>query len=171
MKRKDLPTQERLLALFHYDPDTGVFTASENRGRGTGRWKKGRPCGCRTSHGYTQIVVDLRTYMAHRLAWVYMTGRPPENGIDHVNGDRSDNRWRNLREANQSENSGNKRGHRSTKTGIKGVYPFKGGPRFQARVMKNGKNVFTKVFNTIEEAKAAYDAVAKVVHGDFFRSD
>lgn len=106
--------------------------------------------------------------MAHRLAWLIVTGEAPPNGIDHRNGTPFDNRWSNLRAADQSDNCGNKRGGRNTATGVKGVYPNKGG--FQAKIEKRGHKISLGTYRSVEEAKAAYDAAAKVLHGQFFRS-
>lgn len=89
-------TAERLREVLEYDPAIGVF-----------RWLI-KPCGqisigdiagCRHGEGYVQIRVIGRIYLAHRLAWLYMTGEWPISLIDHRNLDRSDNRWSNLREA------------------------------------------------------------------------
>lgn len=167
-KYRELPTQERLHELFHYNPETGVFTRRINRRK----WKAGEVVGTLTKGyygGYISINVDYVIYRAHRLAWVYVTGRWPVNGIDHINGDRADNRWANLREANQSQNLGNKQVQKNSQTGVKGVSSARGG-KYAANLCKNRKRVYLGTFNTIAEAKAAYDAAAMIVHGDFFRS-
>ena len=102
-KYRPLPSRERLKEILNYDPETGVFTRALNRRR----WKEGQIMGTE-SCGYVSINVDYVIYRAHRLAWMYMTGEDPQTGIDHVNGNRSDNRWSNLRLANQSQNGRNR---------------------------------------------------------------
>jgi HNH endonuclease len=110
--------QTRVHELFFYDPHTGVFLrrqpqASEH---------VGDVAGCRTSEGYWRIHVDGRSYFAHRLAWLYMTGKWPKDQIDHINLDGSDNRWGNLRGATNGQNQANSltRGHNTS--GFKGAY-------------------------------------------------
>jgi hypothetical protein len=149
---RQLPTQARLKELFHYDPETGKFYSIQNRRR----WKAGRECGTNAG-GYISINVDYVIYRAHRLAWMWMTGEDPGPNIDHVNGDSLDNRW------------SNKRVQSNSRTGVKGVHLIKGG-KFRARVQFRGKPKDLGVFDTVEEAKAAYDAAAKIIHGSFHRS-
>lgn len=74
-------TAERLRDLFDYDEATGVFTRRFRRGPTSA----GKPAGTKNGRGYVQIMVDGRIYMAHRLAWLHMTGSWPTNQIDHIN--------------------------------------------------------------------------------------
>jgi HNH endonuclease len=112
-------TAERLRELLHYDPNTGEF-----------RWrmaKKGTYAGAVAGRyntdgdGYRQIGINRRLYKKHRLAWFYMTGAWPRHEIDHINGDRGDNRFCNLREATASENRRNMRKRVNNTSGYKGV--------------------------------------------------
>ena len=123
-------TAERLRQLLSYDPETGVFRwlprpdlrASALRLRRLGQCgRDGKlPTGS-SSTGYWQIMIDNRNYTAHRLAWLHMTGAWPEAEIDHCNGDRTDNRWSNLRPAVRGENCRNKRKQYNTTSCFKGV--------------------------------------------------
>ena len=97
-------TQEELKELLHYDPDTGVFTWKKGR---QGRIKKGGIAGNEDQSGYCKIVVKGKRYGAHRLAFLYMEGYFPEHQVDHINRDRGDNRWVNLREATHTCNMRN----------------------------------------------------------------
>ena len=125
----DTITADRLRAALDYDPDTGVFrwlprdpppVASWNSryaGKVAGRLnapKLGRPA-------YRKIRLHDREYKAHRLAWVYMTGRWPREDIDHVDGDPLNNRFGNLREASRGQNLRNARCHSDAAVGLKGV--------------------------------------------------
>jgi hypothetical protein len=111
-------TAARLRELLHYDPETGAWTrlvsTSNHRAR------VGDNAGGVTGT-YVKIRVDVRQYPAHRLAWLYMTGAWPKHEIDHINGDRLDNRWCNLRPANDAEQARNKRTAVNNEAGYKGV--------------------------------------------------
>ena len=86
-------TLQRLKELVSYDPETGIFTRKESS---TNRVKTGSEVGwLDVSTGYVRIMLDRKTYRAHRLAWYYMTGDDVQF-IDHINRDRSDNRFSNL---------------------------------------------------------------------------
>ena len=157
-------TAERLRSLLHYDPETGIFTRLVTSGRN--RWLAGSPAG--TPHsghgGYTQIRIANRRYYAHRLAFLYMTGAIPAY-VDHVNCDRSDTRWANLRPASQTENNRNGPVRRSNKLGIKGVYRHR--RKFVARITVDRMPIEIGKFDTAEEAGHAYREAAAQFHGDF----
>lgn len=162
-KLRPLPSQQRLRELYDYHPETGKFYALTSRRK----WKAGRECGAIAS-GYISINVDYVLYRAHRLAWVWMTGEDPGPTLDHINGDGLDNRWCNLRRCDTSQNLSNKAIQSNNKLGIKGVHSTKNG-KYRASVQFRGKNMYLGCFNTAEEAKAAYDAAAKVIQGEFAR--
>jgi hypothetical protein len=152
--------QERLLQVLDYNPETGVFTRRLKQ-MGTAQ---GKISGSITSHGYLVTSVDNRLYSCHRLAWLYMTGNWPQGHIDHINGNRSDNRFENLRDVTQQQNIQNQRkAQKSNKsTGILGV--FKNGSGFAARISHNNTKIYLGTFKTIEEAEAAYIAEKRVLH-------
>ncbi|WP_395444039.1 HNH endonuclease signature motif containing protein [Caulobacter sp. UC70_42] len=106
--------------------------------------------------------------MAHRLAWLLTHGEWPEHEIDHINGDRSDNRLVNLRPATRQQNMINRRMHKSNKLGVKGVTQVK--DRYRAQLWFNGEFVLNRTFATIEEASAAYQAKAQEVFGEWNRA-
>jgi hypothetical protein len=94
---------------------------------------------------------------------------PPSHQIDHINGDRTDNRLENLREATNSENQYNSKTRKDNKLGIKGISCYREG-KYRAYTRDNGKKIHIGCFDTLEEAKAAYDKAASTIHGEFFRS-
>lgn len=117
IKRLIMLTQERLKQLFIYDECTGVITRIVSRGT---RAIAGDIAGYSDGRGYLKITIDYKEYNTHRLAWLYVYGEWP-NQIDHINGNRSDNRLSNLRNVNNQENSKNRRISSNNKSGIMGV--------------------------------------------------
>lgn len=98
-------TQTRLKELLFYNPETGNFTWLV---RSADRIKIGQTAGCLDkTNGYISIKVDKRRYTGHRLAYLYMTGEFPTE-IDHINRNRADNRWENLRNVPHSINMKNR---------------------------------------------------------------
>ena len=169
-------TQEYLKSILSYDPETGFFTWKERQdvkmppqwnGKFAGK-KAGNRCKQkRTSYSY--IKVKGKLYLAHRLAWFYMTGSFPEPGldIDHIDGNGLNNRFDNLRLATRSQNLANSRLSKRNLLGIKGVRRV--GNRFRAQIAVRGKYKHLGYFDTPQEASAAYQKAAIKHHGDFGR--
>jgi hypothetical protein len=159
---KKLPSQERLKEILIYDPDTGIFTNKVSRGRGG---KAGSPAGYLRKDGYITIKIDKIDYLAHRLAFLYMTGSIPDL-IDHKNRIRSDNRWINLREATSQSN--NRNCTASSKSGYLGVHWNKQLQKWQVQVIdNNGKNIYGGVFDYLDLESAVIKAneLRKSLHG------
>lgn len=171
--RKPL-TQARLRELLHYDPDTGAFTRIGASRPQTAHWAS-KPLGfikrdsLSAGGGYHMICVDGRAYRAHRLAWLYVTGTWPQADVDHINRDRADNRWPNLRAANRSQNLQNAGRRRDNTSGIKGVSYDASRSRWIAQVSDNGRHVFIGRFDDKERAAAAYKQYVETRFGDFAR--
>lgn len=158
-------TQAYLKEVLSYDPETGLFTWRVKPGRSI-------PVGAVAgwvdpSVGYRRIGLLDTVYHAHRLAWLYVTGEWPEWEIDHINGDRGDNRIANLREATSSKNKMNMRRRKDNKTGFKGVTWWSQRGCFRAIIQANGKQKHLGCFKTAEEAHATYCEAASRLHGDF----
>jgi hypothetical protein len=157
-------THERLLQLLKYNKVTGLFTWREQRQH----IKAGAVAGTHKNSGYIEIRIDGVSYQAHRLAWMYVHGAMPASCIDHRNMVKTDNRWRNLREATYAENLRNRVTRRDSGTGTKGVYRAAG--RFRAQITIDGERINLGCFATEEEAAAAYAKAAILHHGEFARS-
>ena len=113
------------------------------------------------SHGYICIRVDNVLYTAHRLAWLYAYGRWPTHQLDHINKDRADNRLCNLREATNAENAQNRK-RRDNKTGYTGVN--RENNKWKAEIKLNYKTIRLGLFDTPEEAHAAYLSAKHGLH-------
>lgn len=157
-------TQSRLKELLDYDPETGVF----QRKVATSNTKAGEIAGCK-KRVYVIISVDNKLYRAHRLAWLWMTGLWPEQFLDHINMDKHDNRWINLRAATKSQNMANRGPQRNNTSGFKGVVYYKQYKNWVSNIWKEGKLHHIGYFNTAQEAHAAYSAAAIRLFGEFAR--
>ena len=152
-------TAERLRELLHYDPETGVFTRLVRSGPA----KVGDVAGTADTHGYIQISVDGALYLAHRLAFLWMTGEWPPHQVDHINGVRADNRFANLRPATNAENMQNvRRPYSSNRIGLLGV--CRHGNRFRATIKVDGRCIHLGTFDAPEQAHAAYLAAKRKLH-------
>ena len=157
-------TQERLRALLHYDPETGVFV----RTKGVQGFASGSTAGNHhAASGYVMIGVDRRSYRAHRLAWLYMTGAWPPGDIDHINRDRADNRWAKLRVATRSQNNANAKRRCDNTSGARGVSWDAKNKRWRAYVGVGGKQLHLGRFDTVEQAVAAQASAFQATYGEF----
>ena len=150
-------TAEEVRQLLDYDPSTGELRWKVSRGRA----KAGGIAGSKTSQGYREITVNRQRFFVHRLIWLMTHGRLPKEELDHINGQRSDNRLENLRECSRVENLQNLRGkRRNAKTPYMGVIKNskgrKGQPRWSAAIRVNKKRIYIGSFDTPEEAHEAY---------------
>lgn len=156
--------QSYLKSVLNYDPETGVFTWLVRPARS--KTAIGAEAGCiNAGPGYRFIKLRGVQYYSHRLAWLYMTGAFPPADIDHVNGDRLDNRFCNLREATRQQNCANRSVGRNSTTGVKGVSSDAGS--FRATIHFGGRNHRLGNFKTVAEAANAYDFIAKALNGAF----
>lgn len=154
-------TQARLRELFVYDPDTGIVTRKITVGK---RGKAGAIVGCLTQKGYLSLRVDGRFYLLHRVIFMYVHGRMPEQQIDHVNGVKTDNRISNLREANEHENSQNVKVHRDSSSGLLGVSWRASLKKWRASIGLDGSHKHLGYFHSKDEAYQAYCAAKRELH-------
>lgn len=152
------------MELLIYDPAAGDFCWRISRGN---RIPAGLKTGCVNKVGYKVIRVDGRLYSAHRLAVLYMTGAMPAADVDHINNDRSDNRWSNLRRATSSQNCCNTYRMKNNTSGVKGVYRPAGRKNWTARLSFEGTTRHLGCFPTKEAAEAAVLSARAATHGEF----
>jgi len=151
--------------LISYDSVTGEFRRKTSGGGVTGGALAGTIGNC----GYRIISLKKNRFVAHRLAWVLTYGRWPQDQIDHINGDRSDNRLINLREATQSQNNANSKLREDNPCQAKGVSFFKQTQKYRAYVTVDGKQHHLGYFPTLEEAIQARIQSFTAIYGEFAR--
>lgn len=158
-------SKETLDRHFSYDPETGLFTRIF---KPCNRVKVGDVATCQSDEGYVHFRIDGVLYTAHRMAWLTMTGEWPAGQIDHINGDRADNRFCNLRHVTNGENQQNRRARRKDHSGsaFMGVGLFTQGkkPKWRARIQINKKCISLGHFDTEMEAAQAYQKAKAMLH-------
>lgn len=152
-----LRMRERLV----FNPVTGIFRWYKIHGL---RVELGNIAGQRVnSHGYKHIQFEKKLYPAHRLAWFFVHGDWP-NQIDHINGNRADNRIENLRNVTVEINNQNRRtAHKNSKTGVLGVIKKPSG-KFFAEIRVKGKKIHLGSFDDCQQASEAYLKAKRELH-------
>jgi len=161
----ELPSRQRLEALFSFEPSTGTL-----------RWKRrkgvteGRIAGCVGRDGYRRICVDFNDFLAHRLVWVLSFDAPVPHYIDHKNTQKDDNRPENLRAATKSQNGMNRPKQRDNSTGFKGVCFDKSRGLYAATIKRGRVQYNLGRFDNPASAHGAYEKAAAELHGEFART-
>lgn len=168
-KRAQMPTQTQLLNVLSYNPSTGSLTwkvrpESEFSAKAhAAAWNAknaNKPALTANSTGYRAGTVFGKAWKAHRIIWMMMTGEIPDC-IDHIDGDRQNNKWSNLRNVSRVQNNRNS-GRRSNNTsGHVGVTMLPKTGRWRAQAKMNGKYYYFGTFGTLEEAIKAREAGAR----------
>lgn len=144
-----------------YDPYTGVVTWVVSPRPGI---MAGEPAGTKRIDGYIQLMYEGKRYMAHRLAWFVANGVWPTAQIDHINGERDDNRITNLREVGYVGNAQNVRAayKNNMTSGMLGVTRRR--KKWEASIMCRGVKHYLGVFAAPEDAHAAYVEAKRKFH-------
>lgn len=164
-------THEQVLLAFSYDPTSGLFTRLVTTAHNA---KKGDVAGTTGKNGYVVIHFQGVSIYGHHLAWFYVNGTWPSQRIDHKNGNRSDNRYDNLRELSHTGNMQNTTKSRSRSvTGYLGVIYHssrRGTKVYSARIYYDKKMHHLGYFYTPKDAHDAYMR-EKLIHHPGFNSD
>jgi len=146
-------TQSELKKQLKYNESTGIFTWNLTKSGVL----IGSIAGCE-SGGYITIGLFGKPRSAHRLAFLYMTGEIPEQ-VDHINHKKADNRWGNLRPANNKINQQNKPLSKANKSGFNGVVWSKKSNKWHSNIHIGDKNIslgfFDNIFDAINARKKA----------------
>lgn len=163
----------KAMELLSYDPETGAFRWKVLRNGFAGGVRPGDIAGTDNGQGYVQINVAQRIWRAHRLAWLFMTGDVPPKGfeIDHINGERSDNRWSNLRQVSRRQNNYNLGISKRNISGTKGVSWIARNNKWLARLKVDGRIIHLGEFDLLSDAVAARKAGERAHHQEFARKD
>lgn len=167
IKAKELPSVERLHEQFHYDIESGQI-----------RWKAkrigvshGSIAGTVTPSGYITIMIDRQPVLAHRVAWKMHFGCEPVAMIDHIDGNKQNNRISNLRDVTHLQNGWNRSTRSWSGTGVKGVTFCKQTKKYRAVLRTGGKTICLGRYANIADARAAYLRAAEKAFGEFMRKE
>ena len=145
--------------FINYNPETGCMTWRKRDSnlfsskRSASVWNAryaGKKVGTLSKNGYCMASINNKSFYLHRVAFEIMTGRKPHK-VDHINGDRTDNKWSNLREVSDEQNARNMGVQRHRGTGVMGVRMTRNG-NFAAHIRLDGRQIHLGTFKTIEEA-------------------
>jgi hypothetical protein len=153
-------TQETLQFYCRYDPKTGEFWRTFKFDSWGNVTEVNRLIVGKNNRGYRWLKLFDKVYLVHRLVFLYMTGKHPTNEVDHINGDRLDNRWKNLRQCDAFTNSRNQGVRKDCTSGVRGVNynttkSSRSLKRWVARISHKGERITLGNFETFEEAVAA----------------
>lgn len=177
MAVKPLPAQDVLLQLLSYDPETGKLfwkergpewfkdgdRSARSRAQAWNRKNAGKEAFTAITTGYRYGAVANVNYLAHRVIWKLVTGIEPEQ-VDHINGNRSDNRWLNLRDVTETSNKRNMCLPRHNTSGVIGVSYDRTRKMWEANISLGNRKKSLGRYSTIEAAIAARKA-AEREHG------
>lgn len=149
-------SQNNLCNAYNYDSVTGELTHKHTTLSGM----EGASATFDHSGGYLAMFIGGKHYLAHRIIYMMMTGEWP-NHIDHINQNKQDNRWINLRSVTQADNNRNVPKSRNNSTGVTGVSLHKPTGRYRAYFSRNSQHTHLGLFDTIEEAKLAREEALK----------
>ena len=150
-------TQSYLLKLFDTYEDGSLY------------WKKyHRKCNRQSSSGYLNVDIDGKTYKVHRIIFMMHHGYMPEY-IDHINGNKLDNRIENLRKATKEQNGWNRGIQKNNKSGIKGVSWNSQSKKWRVQLRHDGKVKYIGQFEDLELAELVATETRNKFHGDYAR--
>jgi hypothetical protein len=161
-------TSKEVRHLFDYNEKTGDLIWKVERYRK----HPGDIAGCKhvtkiKKYRRVSVSINYRRYLAHRIIWLWVTGKWPEVEIDHIDGDGWNNKFDNLREATHPQNGKNLGLKKSNTSGATGVRKSKYG--YSARIMVNYKEVYLGIYKSFEAAVAARKCAEQKYFGEFAR--
>jgi hypothetical protein len=177
--RKENPSIGHLIECFNYDPMTGRLSwrerpvthfKDEHSWRVTNCKYAGKEIAGADEKGYLRVPIHGKNYRVHRVCFAIYHGRWPDKQVDHIDGDKANNKIGNLREATNSQNQMNRGAAVNNTSGYKGVHFNKAAKKWHAQIRKKGKNIYLGVFDDPHDAYLAYCQAADKIHGQFANS-
>ena len=165
MDTTDKLTQDLLKELFEYRDGVLYWKVAKAR-----NIKVGDAAGCLNATGYLYTRINRKRYRNHRLIFLMYYGYLPQF-LDHIDGNKINNRIENLRPATISENNRNAKIGKNNTSGVKGVYWYARDKKWKAQLMINRKVKYLGYFKTIEEAEEAVKKAREELHGEFARHE
>jgi len=132
--------------------------------------KSGDIAGCKGSHGYSQIKINSVSYLSHRIIFLMFNGFLPKY-VDHIDGNRANNKIENLRECTFSQNRCNTKIYKNNKSGVKGIHWDKEHSKWKARIQFENKRILVGRFSELQDAKNAIIEKRNSLHGEFANND
>jgi hypothetical protein len=182
MATKTLPSIDLLRQLLLYHSDTGSLYWRYRMPDMFKNGVKGQEASCITwnkryantlagnlnENGYINIIINKKMFYAHRIIWKLYYGEEPKNLIDHINGNKADNRITNLREATYSQNQINRIKY-NNKSGMRGVVWNNTCQKWQSSIMSKGLQIYLGVYDCPAAAHFVYQVASDKYHGEFSR--
>lgn len=173
-----LPAEE-LNRILRYEPETGklywrtrpisMFPCIRIANMWNTRYSGLEALNTLSPSGYLRGPMLGGWYQAHRVIYAIQTGEWPIDQIDHINGNKSDNRWINLRKASCSQNCMNRGINSLNTSGFKGVCWVKSINKWRVQIQVNKRRIWVGDFSDKGEAAEKYSLAAKKYHGDYHR--
>ena len=152
--------EEYIKENFRYDPETGILYRSL-------KCSSEKAVGYKRD-GYLRCTIKKKSFNVHRICWFLHSGKWPDDQVDHIDGDRSNNKISNLRSATNQQNCFNTKKYSNNRSGFKGVSFHKKSGKWRAQI-RYQYVIHLGYFDKVEEASAAYEKKAEELFGDFKR--
>lgn len=155
--------QDRVNELFKYDNGKLIWKVLSSK---YSNKLIGKEFGCKNKDGYLEGFIDRSNVSVHRVVFLMFNGFLP-SFVDHIDGNRLNNKIENLRECNSSQNNFNSIKRKDNKSGVKGVFWNKAAAKWAASIQTNKKRVFVGYFSELTSAKNAIELAREDLHNEF----